>query len=476
MEEVFTNIYESHVLANNNKDSISEESHIDTNNKTYCEPTENIIRNFVFTSAGDNTTFDTLWINDNIQYDIYVIYYGDNEDTFNQYKAKVKFIEKRKASKFQNFKYFYDTYPDIINQYDRFFILDDDIIFSVEDITNMFKLSRKYNLDICGPSFSKSGCISHAITKHKPDTILTYTNFVEVNTPLFSKNALDKLMAILDYSLIGWGIDFLFIWCNGIDKERSYAIIHSIQCVNPHTCDKTIKERELHRVQDSMKREEIWFDFSNKINCPSSFMPIEYTSIKSCELIVNPCLLKNDTLMFYKYLDKASVYFEYGSGGSTYQANIRNNITKIYSVESDIEWSNKLQQQIGYNKVVYLYIEMDTRPNTWGYPGKNSTHIQWINYSNQLSNLTKDEQGLIDILFIDGRFRVACCLKSFSVISSECVVVFDDFLNRHKYHVVLDYYDILEKTVDERMVILKKKKNIISIPDDIIKKYEFISD
>ena len=154
MEEVFTNIYESHVLANNNKDSISEGSHIDTNNKTYCEPTENIIRNFVFTSAGDNTTFDFLWINDNIQYDIYVIYYGDNEDTFNQYKAKVKFIEKRKASKFQNFKYFYDTYPDIINQYDRFFILDDDIIFSVEDITNMFKLSRKYNLDICGPSFS----------------------------------------------------------------------------------------------------------------------------------------------------------------------------------------------------------------------------------------------------------------------------------------------------------------------------------
>ena len=198
--------------------------------------------------------------------------------------------------------------------------------------------------------------------------------------------------------------------------------------------------------------------------------------MKSSELIVNPWLSKNDTLMFYKYLDKASVYFEYGSGGSTYQAYIRNNITKIYSVESDIEWSNKLQQQIGYNKVVYLYIEMDTRPNTGGNPGKNSTFTQWINYSNQLSNLTKDEQGLIDILFIDGRFRVACCLKSFSLISSDCVVVFDDFLNRRQYHVVLDYYDILEKTVDERMVILKKKKNILSIPEDIIKKYEFIRD
>lgn len=205
MEEVFTNIYESHVLENNNKESISEGSHIDTNNKTCCEPTENIIRNFVFTSAGDNTSFDTLWINDDIKYDIYVIYYGNNEENFNRYKSKVKFVEKRNGSKFQNFKYFYETYPEIINTYDRFFILDDDIIFKVEDITNMFKLSREYNLEICAPSFSRNGHISHKITEHKPNTILTYTNFVEVNVPLFSKNALDKLMAVFDYSLIGWG-------------------------------------------------------------------------------------------------------------------------------------------------------------------------------------------------------------------------------------------------------------------------------
>ena len=48
---------------------------------------------------------------------------------------------------------------------------------------------------------------------------------------------------------------------------------------------------------------------------------------------MNPHLSKNDKKMFYKYLDKANVYFEYGSGGSTYQASIKNNIKKIYSVE-----------------------------------------------------------------------------------------------------------------------------------------------
>lgn len=38
---------------------------------------------------------------------------------------------------------------------------------------------------------------------------------------------------------------------------------------------------------------------------------------------MEPQLSKNDKKLFYKYLDNVNVYFEYGSGGSTYQASIR---------------------------------------------------------------------------------------------------------------------------------------------------------
>ena len=58
---------------------------------------------------------------------------------------------------------------------------------------------------------------------------------------------------------------------------------------------------------------------------------------------MEPHLQKNDKEMFYRYLKNISVYFEYGSGGSTYQASIRKNIKSIYSVESDIEWQKKLK-------------------------------------------------------------------------------------------------------------------------------------
>lgn len=185
---------------------------------------------------------------------------------------------------------------------------------------------------------------------------------------------------------------------------------------------------------------------------------------------MQPHLSNNDKNLFYKYLDNINVYFEFGSGGSTYQASIRN-IKTIYSVESDITWHKQIKQTIKNPNINYIYNEMNTIPNTWGNPGKNATNIQKINYSNQITKLSIEEQNSIDLVLIDGRFRVACCLKCYDIIKDNCLIAFDDFLNRPQYHVVLEYFDIIENTKDNRMVILKKKKNV-NIPKELIEKYE----
>ena len=236
-------------------------------------------KNFVFSSVGDNTNFDDLWIGNNMDYDIYIIYYGNNYNTFNRYKSKVTFIQRRKGSKWQNFKYFYDNNPNIIKNYDKFFILDDDLIFNVQDINNTFKIARYYNLDICSPSYSKNGKISHFVTKHKPNRILTYTNFVENTSPLFSTNALQKFMEKYEYKLIAWGIDYLYITCNGIKKKNSYAIIHAIICENPHDNKKKSKKRELYNISKIDSERIIWLEFAKKYNIPNKFSLTNYKSI-----------------------------------------------------------------------------------------------------------------------------------------------------------------------------------------------------
>ena len=243
------------------------------------------IRNFVFSSVGNNTNFDSLWTGSNMNYDIYVIYYGDNEEIYQKYKSAVKYIEKRKGSKFQNFKYFYDNYINIIQKYDRFFILDDDIIFKVKDINKMFDISKNYNLDICGPSFKKGCQISHSVTQHKPNTLLTYTNFVEVNVPLFNKKSIHNLMKKIDYTLIGWGIDFLYIYVNGMDKRDKYAIIHCVTCINPKSSAKPKKKRELTLVKNWDKRSKIWEEFAKKHNIPVRFPIINFKNIPLPKLL-----------------------------------------------------------------------------------------------------------------------------------------------------------------------------------------------
>lgn len=225
------------------------------------------MKNLVFTSAGNNTNFDKLWFYKNkINYDIIVYYYEDDEKIFNKYKNISKLIVKNKGSKFQNFYHFYLNYIDVLNEYEYFFILDDDIIFenNYEDINRMFKLAKNYNLDICSPCFTNDGIISHPITLHKQNILLEYTNFIEVCICLFNKKSILKFMKIYDNKLIGWGIDFLY--GSIINNNNNIGIFHCIKSRNPTLEEKGITVRENEKVKNFNIEEKIYGDYCIKNN------------------------------------------------------------------------------------------------------------------------------------------------------------------------------------------------------------------
>lgn len=182
---------------------------------------------------------------------------------------------------------------------------------------------------------------------------------------------------------------------------------------------------------------------------------------------MNPSFNKNDLMMFKAYVAKATNYFEFGSGGSTVYVSKQKNIKSITSVESCREWHDNVKKLITHPNIKYIFINMNTLPDTWGYPGEYSTRDSWVSYSSALNNS-------VDLILIDGRFRVACALKCFTTISNSTIVLFDDFLNRPEYHIVLDYYTIINKTVDNVMVALQKNN---STPPslELIQKYEDIA-
>lgn len=175
---------------------------------------------------------------------------------------------------------------------------------------------------------------------------------------------------------------------------------------------------------------------------------------------------------FYQYLDHIKFYFEYGSGGSTYQAYIRPTIKKIYSIEGDPKWIQILHAKgipENNDRINIIHIDIQVGNNIYSYPGEKSTYQDWIKYTRAFSNLDANSKKEIDFILIDGRFRVACMLNLFNEINTNTIIAFDDFCNREYYHEVKDYYEIIEEI--DRMAFFKKR--ITNAPSqELITKYE----
>ena len=234
----------------------------------------------MFTSAGERSHFHTQWVGPGQEFDVFAVYYGDDDERYDQYREKATFITRRKGSKYQNFLYFYQSYPEILGRYRRVLVLDDDLEFDggADAINRMFALAKRHRLSICGPSFTPDGKVSWDLNAHRGGVSMAYTNFVEVNAQLFSRPALDRLMKWMTPELIGWGIDYLATWANGMDQKRSYAVIHEVKCRNPHDHDRG-HQRELDRVPGAEQRQATWEKYAKTIGCPTKFELVEYEAV-----------------------------------------------------------------------------------------------------------------------------------------------------------------------------------------------------
>jgi len=216
-----------------------------------------------------------------------------------------------------------------------------------------------------------------------------------------------------------------------------------------------------------------------------------YKMYKKHNKIVTCRYSSPDLKTFQKYLNNCEYYYEFGSGGSTIYASYQPNIKQIFSIESDKQWFSHIQKTLKNNnksQVDLRYIELYSKNNSCGHPGRDvngnliASYEEFIKYPRSMESFPKDEIDKVDLVLIDGRYRVSSCLHAFNHIKDECIVMFDDFKTRKRYHIVLDYYDIIDRNWNDEkdelgaLVVLKKKKNITSIDEETLKKYEQLAD
>lgn len=166
-----------------------------------------------------------------------------------------------------------------------------------------------------------------------------------------------------------------------------------------------------------------------------------------------PHMSDNETNIFKKYLSKSTLYFEFGSGGSTILAHKYKNIKKITSIESDSEYSKYIQNIAPNANMIHINIGDTVK---WGHPKNKNNYNDWPNYYKAWFNKNYEP----DLILIDGRFRIACALTIAlnTKNSQNTIVLIHDFNNRPSYHCILDYFDIIESV--DTLVVLKIKPNI----------------
>jgi hypothetical protein len=167
------------------------------------------------------------------------------------------------------------------------------------------------------------------------------------------------------------------------------------------------------------------------INLEKKLKELQNPSIKwplPKEIKFKPFMQNKELKAFLSFMKPNLTYFEFGSGGSTNLASYYK--LKVYSVESDILWHNKLKK----NNINATYLTIDLKSNLWGQPGENTTFEDWKRYFQAYQSKYK-----ADIIFIDGRFRVICGLDIFPKIRNDTLVLVHDY-NRDIYHVLENYY------------------------------------
>ena len=159
-------------------------------------------------------------------------------------------------------------------------------------------------------------------------------------------------------------------------------------------------------------------------------------------------------------------YLEFGVGGSTLLA-IRSGLESVVAVDSDPDWvaatlrNPEIDAAVRGGRADIRHA--DIGPVTqWGYSG-GSEHVEnWPTYIATAWDAWSQRNEMPDLVFVDGRFRVACCLSVILLAAADPeltrnlrLVLHDVGPDRSYYDEVFRFFDIVESVNTLRVMRIK---------------------
>jgi len=142
---------------------------------------------------------------------------------------------------------------------------------------------------------------------------------------------------------------------------------------------------------------------------------------------------------FLSHLTKDMRVLEYGSGASTLA--IAPLVKEIVSIEHDANWYNQIREKLPINAKLYF-----AKPNNPDYQDDGTLE----DFKNYVLFPADHDLGKFDLIFIDGRARVACASVCREMAHENTLVFIHDFNHpeekwrRQEYYAAEQYLQRLE--------------------------------
>lgn len=159
-------------------------------------------KNAVFVPVGKDSLHRQLLKGD-ADFDLHLLIY---DGSYNKFCNDSDFVACDAGYKMDMTYRYLHRHPELLEKYEYFFLLDDDIVISTEDVNRLFSMMREYQLKIAQPSLVMS-YYTYKHTAFHPFYILRYTNFVEMMMPCFSRDALKAVLPTFEQKIRWCGIE-----------------------------------------------------------------------------------------------------------------------------------------------------------------------------------------------------------------------------------------------------------------------------
>lgn len=111
--------------------------------------------------------------------------------------------------------------------YEHIWLPDDDLMTSWRDINRLFNVVRRQDFPLAQPSLVPTSFVNHHVTATHPESLLRYTQFVEIMCPVFASDFLKICVPTFEGSIYGFGLDH--VWATLLGRQASrMAIIDNI--------------------------------------------------------------------------------------------------------------------------------------------------------------------------------------------------------------------------------------------------------